>query len=289
MSEPKLHHWVPQFYLRRFADPDGRIWAWDRRRDLIFPAGSKQIAGERHFYRMPELAKLGSDPLTMEKQLADLESNAAAITHKWLGCVRDMNPGDRMEIPVEDRETMALFIALQFYRTKDVRELLAAFDEAGGFITSPTEDGVRRNHMAALWTEDFYRSLVDRIERGAWVFGHNGTATPFMTSDNPVAFRTGDNTKWLRVALDSVGTYTVYPLAPDVLMYSFPDDPIYKNLKKFDGARSPKAFTEEEVKFENAGQAFMASRFVLSPRNDFEDVRAFRATIGTRPCPIPRV
>ena len=124
---------------------------------------------------------------------------------------------------------MALFIALQFYRTKDVRELLAAFDEAGGFITSPTEDGVRRNHMAALWTEDFYRSLADRIERGAWVFGHNGTATPFMTSDNPVAFRTGDNTKWLRVALDSVGTYTVYPLAPDVLMYSFPDRPLQEH------------------------------------------------------------
>lgn len=134
----------------------------------------------------------------------------------------------------------------------------------------------------------FHRSLVGRIERGAWVFGHNGTNTPFVTSDNPVAFRTADDTKWLRVALDSVGTYTIYPLAPDLLMYSFPDEPIHENLRKFDGARSPQAFTDGEVRFENTEQAFMASRFVLSPCNDFQDVRQFHATIGTKPCPVPR-
>ena len=30
VSEPRLHHFVPQFYLRRFCDDSGRLWAWNR-------------------------------------------------------------------------------------------------------------------------------------------------------------------------------------------------------------------------------------------------------------------
>jgi hypothetical protein len=35
------------------------------------------------------------------------------------------------------------------------------------------------------------------------------------------------------------------------------------------------------VESENSGQVFMASRFVISPRNNFDRERAFAKTIGT--------
>jgi hypothetical protein len=44
---------------------------------------------------------------------------------------------------------------------------------------------------------------------------------------------------------------------------------------------SPIEFTEEMVMHENGGQVFMASRFVVSPNNDFEFAREFSPSIGT--------
>ncbi|WP_083948449.1 DUF4238 domain-containing protein [Thermobifida cellulosilytica] len=44
MSNPKLHHYVPQFYLRRFTDPSGRIWAWDKIFDRAFHTNPRSVA-----------------------------------------------------------------------------------------------------------------------------------------------------------------------------------------------------------------------------------------------------
>jgi hypothetical protein len=30
-NDPKLHHYVPQFYQKGFADADGLLWVYDRR------------------------------------------------------------------------------------------------------------------------------------------------------------------------------------------------------------------------------------------------------------------
>ncbi len=39
--------------------------------------------------------------------------------------------------------------------------------------------------------------------------------------------------------------------------------------------------TPEMVESENSGQVFMASHFLVSPKNDFQHARAFAPTIGT--------
>ena len=31
-----LHHYVPQFYLNRFVDPDGLLWVYDKDTNRIF-------------------------------------------------------------------------------------------------------------------------------------------------------------------------------------------------------------------------------------------------------------
>jgi Protein of unknown function (DUF4238) len=80
MSAPKLHHYVSQFYLRRFTDSTGKLWVWDRKRDRVFSTRPTSVAAESNFYSLPYLSELGHDPLTMEKQFADLEGEVAAIT-----------------------------------------------------------------------------------------------------------------------------------------------------------------------------------------------------------------
>jgi Protein of unknown function (DUF4238) len=80
MSDPKLHHYVPQFYLKRFRDTSDRLWVWDRDRDRVFATRPRSVAAERSFYHLDEYED--HDPLTMERQFASLEYEVARITNR---------------------------------------------------------------------------------------------------------------------------------------------------------------------------------------------------------------
>lgn len=79
------------------------------------------------------------------------------------------------------------------------------------------------------------------------------------------------------------GSYVVYPLAPDVVMYCYPDEDPWreKRIARFDCRISPVTFTDELVESENMAHVFMASRFILSNRPIFDDEREFAKTVGT--------
>jgi hypothetical protein len=281
VNAPKLHHYVPQFYLRRFTDPSGQLWLWDRARDRVFRTRPNGVAAENNFYWHEELAALGHDPLVMEKQFSQLEGEVAQITGQCLEWLREMKPMEKVEIPDINRELVSLYIALQFLRTADSRDVLAAFVEQKVHGKPVVEGEKRLLHLDMLWSDSIYKGLAERIRNATWLFGRNMTPTPFITSDNPVAFRTGDNAMWLKVAMYSNGTYSVFPMAPDVVMYCHPKEPPWENFGRFDCCLSPVIFTEEMVESENSGQVFMASRFVISSRDGFDRERDFAKSIGT--------
>jgi len=281
MNAPKLHHYVPQFYLRRFADDSGRLWVWERDQDRIFRTQSNNLAAESKFYWHEELESKGHDPLTIEKQFSELEGDAAQITGQWLVALRNMKPLEKVDIPEADRERVSLYIALQFLRTADHRDILAKFVEQkmyGGPVT-PSEK--RLLHLDLLWTDSIYMQLADRIRDASWLFARNATSTPFITSDNPVAFRTGDNAMWLKAGIYSDGTYSVFPMAPDIVMYCYPKEPPWDKADRLDCCLSPVSWTDEMVESENGAQVLMASRFVISSRDSFDQEREFAKSIGT--------
>ncbi len=281
MNAPKLHHYVPQFYLRRFTDASGHLWLWDRDRDRVFRTRPNGVAAENKFYWHEELAAMGHDPLVMEKQFSHLEGEVAQITGQWLEWLRDMKPMEKVEVPDINRELVSLYIALQFLRTADTMDILAAFAEQKVYGKPVAEAEKRLLHLDMLWKGSIYEGLAERIRNATWLFGRNMTATPFITSDNPVAFRTGDNAMWLKVGMYSDGTYSVFPMAPNIVMYCHPKEPPWEKLGPFDCRLSPVSFTEEMVESENGGQVFMASRFVISSRDGFDQEREFAKTIGT--------
>jgi hypothetical protein len=282
MTDPKLHHYVPQFYLRRFADSAGRLWVWDRDNDRIFSTGPRGIAAESHFYFLTDFVEMGHDPFTMEKQFADLEGEVSTITGQWLDWIRQGEPGDLLPVPAVNRELVSLFLALQFLRTSDARSILVAHAESLGIVVE-SESERRALHTEMLWSDGLISSFADRLQRCSWLFGRTSTSTPFVTSDNPVAFRSADNRMWLKAGVFGEGTYVVYPLAPDVVMYCFPDEGVWRNarLSQRDCCISTITFTDELVESENSAQVFMASRFVISNRATFDREREFAKTIGT--------
>ena len=280
MNVPKLHHYVPQFYLRRFTDASGQLWLWERDRDRVFRTGPNGVAAENNFYWHEELASLGHDPVVMEKQFSLLEGEVAMITGQWLDWLRELKPMEKVEIPEINRELVSLYIALQFLRTADARDILAAFAEQKVYQRPVSEAEKRLLHLEMLWKGSIYEALAERIRNATWIFGRNTTATPFITSDNPVAFRAGDNSMWLKIGFND-GTYSVFPMAPDIVMYCHPRETPWENLGRFDCCLSPVTFTDELVVSDNLAQVFMASRFVISSRGSFDIEREFAKTIGT--------
>ncbi len=237
MSTPKLHHYVPQFYLRRFTDSTGKLWVWDRKRDRVFSARPASVAAESNFYSLPHLSELGHDPLTMEKQFADLEGEVATITRQWIDWIREDDPDPSADpdalllpVPVVNRDLVSTFLALQFLRTEDARSILTALARTVGWVADSRADR-RVLHAELLWNDELITFFANHIGRCTWLFGHNRTSTPFVSSDNPVAFRSSDNRKWLKAGVLAGGTYVVYPLAPDVVMYCYPDEGRWRAAK----------------------------------------------------------
>jgi len=211
VTNPKLHHYVPQFYLRRFTDSNGRLWIWDRDGDRVFPTRPGSVAAESDFYFVRELAEQGYDPLMIESQFADLESDVSAVTSDWLDWIRNGEPGDVLPVPDANRQAVSLFLVLQFLRTADARSKLADSAKAAGNTLDSDEDR-RALHTDMLWkTDELIFPLAKRVESSTWLFGRNATSASFITSDNPVAWRTADNRMWLKAAITMEGTYIVPP------------------------------------------------------------------------------
>jgi hypothetical protein len=79
MIKPKSHHFVPRFYLLRFANAKGRVFVLDKTTWRSFHTSIENVACANHFYLLPELEEHGLDPTLMEQQFAGLESEVSPI------------------------------------------------------------------------------------------------------------------------------------------------------------------------------------------------------------------
>ncbi|MCI7672669.1 MAG: DUF4238 domain-containing protein [Schaalia hyovaginalis] len=111
-STAKLHHYVPQGYLRGFATDQERIRVvpLDRSRQPYTPS-VKNVAAQNHFHTVGELDE--SD--AFEKVLSDFEGRALSI-------IRGFTNG---EFPPSEEESwfFALYTALQSVRGPDARRM----------------------------------------------------------------------------------------------------------------------------------------------------------------------
>lgn len=287
-SEPKLHHFVPRFHLARFTDGHGHIWVFDKESGKIFPTGPNNIAAERHFYKLPEFIGTDVDPLFLEKQFAEIEGEACNIVSCWL---RQLDRASNVEIPDVNRQIMSDFLALQFFRTADAREILKLFAETTGVYPDGVTDEEARSLHARVLCEladgkGIVADLSRRIQESIWVFGKNGSTTLFITSDTPVLLKTPDNRMWLKgPGIFQPGMYVVYTISPTIVLYC-KERVYWKKLERFDNTLSPVSFTAGMVDHENSGHAGMSARFVFSSNNAFDFTKTFLEEMKSKPPPF---
>ena len=264
-----LHHYVPQFYLKRFIDNDGQLWVYDKDTDRIFSTAPRNVAAEHGFYTLPDPFP---DPSVLEGQFSDLEQEASLITEDWLSY---LGPEVYIEIPEVNREIMSLYITTQMLRTAEAREMLLQSDLVDSEAESRGEDSERAAHIGLIWWEELVQQISDWVHGCTWTFRCTKVPDSLYTSDDPFKVRSRLRHGYWQQIFFEERVYLLIPLTPGVLMYCF--SPEWSDLRQFDGYVVPVPLEGKLVENSNTHQAAHARRFVFSDRDDFSLAREFCA------------
>ena len=261
-----LHHFVPQFYLRRFVANDGQIWVYDKDADKIFHTSPKNIAAERGFYTLDQIFP---DPVELEKQFNGIEQEAAKITDDWLNHLNIEKP---IVISGTNRRDMSLYITTQLLRTAEARTILLQ-GIRNPDVQSMDEKFQREIHIDLLWNLPVVDKICDWVHSCIWTFRFCKGPESLYTSDDPVKLRT--STKHLHWGqIPALGAYALFPLTPTILMYCF-EKTHWEKLSSLEGCLLSKPLESELVRNANIHQVGHAQRFVFSSSNEFSLARQF--------------
>jgi hypothetical protein len=62
-DKPRKHHFVPQFWMRRFSDADGKLWSYDRETGRISERSSRKLM---QIFNLCTVQRSGADDATLE-------------------------------------------------------------------------------------------------------------------------------------------------------------------------------------------------------------------------------
>ena len=84
MSEPKRHHYIPQFILRNFLNENNKLYYWNTGKQEIEERNTKSIYMEFNLYR--DEKNNPENPTIIEKKFSALEGKVAnLINNKIIG------------------------------------------------------------------------------------------------------------------------------------------------------------------------------------------------------------
>ena len=109
MNDPIRHHYVPQFYLREWAGPDGRLFWYHRpfNRVVVRHELPKNIAYEPYLYTI----RGTTDPQILEKKFfSDLDNYAALVLQRLSGVASRLNILEREDLKDTQRVDWTMFI-----------------------------------------------------------------------------------------------------------------------------------------------------------------------------------
>ena len=199
----KNQHYVPQFYLREFANNKDKLFVYDKCLGRAFQNNVKNVAHESYFYDIPkEWLQNNDDIQAFEKEFSRIEG----IHKKILKSV--LSHHGKGPLDFEAAWGLAHMLRMQQIRTRSARNL--AHEMHTKFTQNLIDELVERNfgedgkaytptatvdeRMTAVLicqrildhtsVHQFISALMARF----WTIWLNRTSTLFITSDHPVSF-----------------------------------------------------------------------------------------------------
>lgn len=106
MSQPRKHHFLPEFYLKGFC-PTGEMWVYDREKGQYRKLRPETVAIRKDFYSV--------EGPNGEKDHAEVERRLGVIENQAAPAIRKLDAGSRLTL--RERYALALFAALLKFRT----------------------------------------------------------------------------------------------------------------------------------------------------------------------------
>jgi len=247
-NEPRLHHFLPQAYLRRFTDERGDLWVADRKQRRVRPQAPEVTAAERDMYTL-EGAAGERDRRVESAFLANLVDGPGDQA------LRAIEEGERFSDEVAAK--LAVFVAGLYVRTPSFREHHRQMaEQLRGFLvgegvepaTEPLPEshpeaqrlrasgGVRADELLASVNEmrderrpyqnDFVKMMVGLVPQLAetihgldWIIASVPPGKAFVTCDAPMVItRPANHSPLMGVGLSTPGSQTIVPLSSRVAL-----------------------------------------------------------------------
>lgn len=300
-------HYVPQSYLKRFTHNGKLLFVFDKFTKEVRPANTRDVAQERYFYDIPpdfispDVPDINRDPHLEEKALGALEGSFTESYDAMLGIAE----GRRAHI--DDKQKMALYLAIQVLRTRATRDDLTEAYERGKEaildnvlrmvrpdlatelkvkVEKHTKSQAALLHANFMWDTEIVSNLAVVLFRHIWLVGVNKTEQPLFTSDHPVVryahmetpslldtrSPSEDTEVMIEIGsnlpgLASEGVEIVFPLTPDRALILL-ERTYFNHCEKGDGQTYP--LDAEYVERYNRLQVEQSHRQVFCSTSDFD-------------------
>lgn len=121
-TEPKRHHYIPQFILRNFCfNESNHLNYYDISNNKFSVEETSNVFMIRNLYR--DEVNYPDNPIQLEKDISKYETEIANIIRKKLLL------GDDILITQDEDERLKLFLAIMPFRSKSTREQFGKFDD----------------------------------------------------------------------------------------------------------------------------------------------------------------
>lgn len=246
-NEPKLHHFLPEAYLRRFADERGDLWVLDRKHGVVRRQSPEVTAAERELYTLED--EHGERDRRVESALAEF------VDGPGQHAIRVLDEGGRLS--GEDAGKLAIFVSALYVRTPAFREQHRQLAEQmrDSLICDGVEPaveplpeshpeaqrlraagGVRADELLAMFNSlrderrpyhnDFVKMMVnlvpmvaDAIHGLEWFIASAPPGKAFVTCDAPVIItRPPNHSPLMGVGLTTPGSEKIIPLSSRVAL-----------------------------------------------------------------------
>ena len=247
MGEARIHHYIPQCYLRGFTSGGGKkskLTVFDYKNRKRFESIPKNVCAQRDYNRIDVE---GQDPNAIEKKYAEIESEIAKSLKRV---------SEGASFTGDDRLNILYLMAMVVTRSPSQRENLRQFEERvlkqlmrlnvqtkerweSTISDAGVDDTIGYEAARKFVEDDAYRinastahhielemkgsdAVLENLEPRAWrVFRADETTGPFITSDLPV------NLLWADIENNSdlvnrppgfglMGTAVVFPISKRV-------------------------------------------------------------------------
>lgn len=283
MSNPKRHHYLPEFYLNYFTDVNNKFWVYhrDRKKYVLQTPVNTTVEG----YRYTLFKENGEKDNRIEEFLSQIETDTKPLLEKLNNgeIISDNEKGklatfialQKTRVPETEKtyyelseKLTKLYVSYDYYSEEKAKSILEELEKETGekFNVNPKEfyDFIQKKKYSLAYPKEEY--LITMLKEAEEIRNHlsnmkwrflfaQQTNSNYITTDNPfITYPPKNHNKLLGVGILTPGASNLIPLTSKVLLMMFDKG---DNISKME-------ITEEHVSKLNYNIVSYFDNFIIS-------------------------